>query len=228
MKAVIMAGGLGQRLRPFTYVTPKPLLPVNNMCSIEFLIKELKNYNVEEVFISVNYLKEKFDVCYSYEKKYGVKITLIEEEERMGTVGSLSLMKNFLDDNFIVLNGDLFTSINYKKMLNKFNKTAADAMICVKKEATTSPYGVVSYDENDQLIAITEKPTYFDWINAGIYLFSPGIISHIKKEYFDMPDLLRTLKKENKKIIIFDIGEKWLDIGKVEDYEEASTIINNW
>ena len=113
-------------------------------------------------------------------------------------------------------------------MLNKFNKTAADAMICVKKEATTSPYGVVSYDENDQLIAITEKPTYFDWINAGIYLFSPGIISHIKKEYFDMPDLLRTLKKENKKIIIFDIGEKWLDIGKVEDYEEASTIINNW
>ncbi len=223
-----MAGGLGQRLRPFTYITPKPLLPVNDMCSIEFLVKELSNYNIDDIFISVNYLKEKFDVCYSYEKKYGVNITLIEEQDRMGTVGSLSLMKDFLDDNFILLNGDLFTSIDYTKMLGKFKDTQADLLICVKKEATTSPYGIVNFNANDQLISITEKPTSYNWINAGIYLFHPGVTNFIKKEYFDMPDLLSILKKENKKLLTFDLGEKWLDIGKVEDYEKASKIIQDW
>ncbi len=223
-----MAGGLGQRLRPFTYITPKPLLPVNDMCSIEFLVRELKNYNINDIFISVNYLKEKFDVCYSYKKKYGVNITLIEEQKRMGTVGSLSLMKDLLDDNFILLNGDLFTSIDYTKMLSKFNEAKADLVICIKKEATTSAYGIVNFDSNDQLISIIEKPTSHEWINAGTYLFHPEITNFIKKEYFDMPDLLSILKKENKKILTFDIGDKWLDIGKVDDYEKAAQIIQDW
>ncbi len=110
-----MAGGKGLRLRPFTYVAPKPLLGVNGINSIEFSIKNLKKNGVEDLFISINYLKEKFEVCKKYEKKYQVNITLIEEQKQMGTVGSLMLMRDHLNEEFIMINGDLFADVNYRK-----------------------------------------------------------------------------------------------------------------
>ena len=228
MKAVIMAGGKGVRLRPFTYVEPKPLLTVGSINPIEYSIKYLKKCGIDEIFISINYLKEKFEICHQYSKKHGIKITLIEEPKQMGTVGSISLMKNYLNDPFLLLNGDLFTQPPYKIMLDKFKKSNADILIGMKEEITNSPYGVMDFDKNNRVSKIIEKPARSEWINAGVYLINQKIINLIDKEYMDTPDLIKKVIASNGIVISFDIGPKWLDIGCLDDYENANSVLNEW
>lgn len=223
-----MAGGRGKRLRPFTYVEPKPLLPVGNINSIEYLIGHLKISGFDEIFISINYLKEKFSVCHEYSKKYDVHIKLIEETHDLGTVGSLSLMNNYLDEPFSLINGDLFTQPPYKQMLMKFKNENADMMIGMTAHETISPYGIVKFDENNRLLKIDEKPKRKEWINSGVYFLNPKTLKFLNNQYMDIHNFIEIIIQNNGSIITFDIGEKWLDIGCIDDYEKASKQIEDW
>ena len=228
MKAVIMAGGKGERLRPFTYVSPKPLLPVNETNSIEYSIRNLKDNGFDDFIISINYLKEKFSICKEYEEKYKINISFIEEENRMGTAGSLKLMKDQLDEAFLLLNGDLFTKIDYRRMYENFTNSDCDCLIGIKKQENKSPYGVVDFDVNFDVKDIQEKPTSYEWINAGVYMFKSESIDFIKNTYTDVTDLITLLRNKNKRVKVFDIGDKWIDIGKIEDYKNAEIMLKNW
>ena len=228
MKAVIMAGGMGVRLRPFTYVKPKPLLPVANISPIEYLIRDMKRHGFDEILISVNYLSEKFDICSKFEKKYDIPIKLIRENKKMGTIGSLSLMKDFLNDPFILINGDLFAEPPYKRMFKKYKATSASMVVGIKKYDYLSPYGVIAKNNDDSLIKIKEKPLRSDWISAGVYLLDPKKIDLITKIPMDIPIFIQNIQKKGDLVITCDIGEKWLDIGNIEDYEKAESTINGW
>lgn len=228
MKAVIMAGGRGERLRPFTYVLPKPLLPVNDTNSIENSIKNLKNCGIKDFLISVNYMKEKFSICQRYEKKHDVNILLFEEKQRMGTAGSLKLMQSELDQPFLMLNGDLFADVDYTEMQAKFMEHSCDCLVGVKKIETQSLYGVVDIRKDLALERMTEKPTKAEWINSGIYILKPEIIQMIQETFTDITDLLQRLISQNKSVYTFDIGERWIDIGKIEDYKKAEKTIKAW
>lgn len=228
MKAVIMAGGMGIRLRPFTYVQPKPLLPVANISPIEYLIRDMKRHGFDQILISVNYLSEKFDVCSRFEKKYGISVKLIRETKKMGTIGSLSLMRDFLDDPFILINGDLFTEPPYKRMLKSYEAKGASMVVGIKKHDYFSPYGVIVKNDDNTLIKITEKPLRTDWISAGVYLLDPKKIDLIKNTPMDIPTFIQNIQKEGDIVITCDIGEKWLDIGNIEDFEKAESTISDW
>ncbi|MDB3990733.1 sugar phosphate nucleotidyltransferase [Gammaproteobacteria bacterium] len=229
MKAIIMAGGKGTRLRPFTYVEPKPLLPVGKINPIEYLVKDLKENGVNEIIISINYLKEKFySPCEEYSKKYQVKIELIEEKSSMGTAGSLSLMKDLIREPFILINGDLFTNPPYKKMISRFNEEKSEILIGIKNLSSMSLYGVVTFNEDNIVERITEKPSYSEWINAGIYIINHNMLNFINKDFMTTPELVSKAMEMGKVVTSYDVGERWLDIGCLEDYEKAEQIINGW
>ena len=228
MKAVIMAGGRGERLRPFTYVVPKPLLPVYKTNAIENSIHNLSKHGFEEFIISVNYLKNKFDICYEYEKKFDVKIKLVEEPKRMGTAGSLRYMRDELKEPFLLQNGDLFADVNYTKMHKKFIEHDCDCLLGMKKIEFQSLYGILDIDEKFSLKQVIEKPTNTEWINSGIYILKPELIEMIEDKYTDITDLISELLNQRKSVFVFDIGDRWIDIGKIEDYKKVENIIKTW
>jgi len=228
MKAVIMAGGKGKRLRPFTYIKPKPLLPVGSINPIEYLIRDIKNSGFDEILMSVNYLKNEFNVCIEYSKKYDIQITLIEETKELGTVGSLSLMKEDLDKPFLMINGDLFVEPPYKQMHLALKNNKADMVIGITQKSSVSPYGVVSFDKNNRLLKIVEKPIIKDWINSGVYILHPRALKSLNNKYMDIHNFIDKIIQNNGTIITYDIGNKWLDIGNIDDYEKAIILLESW
>ncbi len=228
MKAVIMAGGKGERLRPFTYVVPKPLLPVYETNAIENSISMLSRHGFQEFLISVNYLKNKFDICLEYEKKFDINIKLVEEPKRMGTAGSLRYMRKDLEEPFLLQNGDLFADVDYTKMYNKFLEHQCDFLIGIKKIEVQSLYGVIDVNNDFSVKQVLEKPTTTQWINSGIYILKPDLIEMIRDEYTDITDLMSELLNQKRSIYTFDIGDRWIDIGKIEDYKKVENIIKTW
>ena len=225
---MIMAGGEGLRLRPFTYVLPKPLLPVGDISPLEYSIRYLKNTGFREILVSTNYLKEKFQVCVEYEQKYNIDIRQIDERIKMGTAGSLDLMRQYLDEPFAVLNGDLLAHPPYIPMFQSLEECDADIVIGIKKHITQIPYGTIRFNQDKDLCEITEKPILEHWINAGIYVLHPRVLDFVETEtYLDMPSLIDKIK-ERGQVRVHDIGDNWLDIGKVEDYEKADRILQTW
>lgn len=228
MKAVLMSGGKGVRLRPFTYVQPKPLLPVGPMCPVEYSFRYLKEFGVEEIIISINYLKEKFSICNEFSKKYNIPVRLVEEDQEMGTIGSLYLMKDMLDKPFIMLNGDLISEPPYKSMLSYFEEENATLLIGVKQHHEISQYGVIKFNKDGKFSEIVEKPKRKDWISTGIYIIDPSVINLMRGLPMDTPDLIKLLSERHKPILTYDIGEKWLDIGNLDDYDRAYGLIKGW
>ena len=181
------------------------------------------------VHIRADYLKEKFYTpCEEYSKKYRVNIKLIEEKSSMGTAGSLSLMKDIIREPFILINGDLFTNPPYKKMISRFYEEKSEILIGIKNLSSMSPYGVVTFNEDNIVERITEKPFHSEWINAGIYIINHNMLNFINKDFMTTPELVSKAMEMDKIVTTYDIGEKWLDIGCLEDYEKAEKIINGW
>lgn len=228
MKAVIMAGGRGERLRPFTYVVPKPLLPVNETNAIENSISKLSRHGFRDFLISVNYLKNKFDICLEYEKKFDISIKLVEEPKRMGTAGSLRYMREDLKEPFLLQNGDLFADVDYTKMYKKFLQYQCDCLVGMKKIEVQSLYGVIDVNDDFSVKQVVEKPTTTEWINSGIYILKPDLIEMIGDKYTDITDLISKLLDQKRSIYSFDIGDRWIDIGKIEDYKKVENIIKTW
>ena len=220
-RVILMAGGLGTRLRPLTEDTPKPMLKVGNKPILETIIRNFANHGFVNITISLNY---KGDIIKEYFKdgsELGVNIDYIEENTRLGTAGALSLLKNKPNEPFFVMNGDLLTDVNFSHLLDFHSYANANATMCVREYDYQIPYGVVETNE-DNITSIVEKPIKKFFVNAGIYILSPNIFEFIPKdEFFDMPTLFNILIEKQKKVLSFPIHEYWLDIGRMSDFEQA-------
>ena len=217
---IIMAGGLGKRLRPYTNNCPKPMLKIFGKPILEHIINNLASQGFKNITISVNYLANNIISHFGDGKKFDLKIDYIKEIKPLGTVGSLSLFKKKNTKPIFVINGDTLTNIDLSEMLNFHIKNKANATMASKVITNSNPYGVVQTKGID-IINFKEKPIDRIYINAGIYIFSQSTLKNLKKETKrDAPEFFLDLKKMNKKIIIFPAHEEWKEIGTLENFEK--------
>lgn len=223
---VIMAGGRGSRLAPLTDTIPKPLLEIGGKAIIEHNMDRLISYGVKNFWVSVNYLKEQIKSHFKNGNEQ-VNICYIEEEEPMGTIGSLSKMTTFESEHILITNSDILTNLDYEDFYLDFVKNDADiAMVTIPYEILI-PYGVVEYKDN-KILGIREKPTYTYYSNAGIYLMKKEIINNIpKQQFYNATDLIEQTIQNKGKVISYPFSGYWLDIGKPKDLNRAKLEINS-
>ena len=225
---VIMAGGKGTRLFPFTDVLPKPLIPINNKTIVELIIENYTKFNIKKFIISINFkskiLKAFFD---EINPKYNIKF--IEEKKPLGTAGSLSLLDKNIKGSFILCNCDILTKYNVKNFYNFHKKNNFDITILSSINNFKVPYGSIKFDENNNFNKIEEKPSYKNFINIGVYLLNTRILKFIKKDKFlHITDLINKSKKYNLKIGVYTIKEKsWKDIGQWDQFHKSVRLMNN-
>lgn len=221
---VIMAGGLGTRLHPLTETIPKPLLPVGGKPMLETIIHTFKEYGFTDFIISVNYKSDMIKSHFGDGKEFNVNIEYIDEDKRMGTAGSLSLMKEKLTAPFFVVNADLLTNINYNYMFQYHLAQGADVTMGTRQYEMQVPYGVI-HSRNQQILDIEEKPVSRYMVSGGIYILDPAVLCMIPQDsFYDMPTLFEKLIQKKKKLLSFSIRERdyWKDIGCIDDYECAN------
>ena len=220
---VLMAGGLGTRLRPLTVETPKPMLTVGSRPILETILDSFSRYGFRRFYFSVNYKAEKIREYFKDGSQYGVNISYLSEKDRLGTAGALSLLPQDISEPIIVMNGDLLTNVNFEQLLNYHLLANADATMCVREYSLQIPYGVVE-TEGARIQSIQEKPTQNFFVNAGIYVLSPNALQLIPQEsYFDMPQLFQSLVKNDLKACSFPITDYWMDIGQPHDFDQANS-----
>ena len=219
---VIMAGGMGRRLGKITNECPKPMLLVNNKPIIEHIIDRLRSHGFSKYYITVNYLKEKIQSYLGNGKNKGIDIQYIEEEQFLGTAGSLSLLEFDTKLPIIVLNGDVLSMVDFDELLHYFETSKTFGTVCAREHSINIPYGVIQADKND-VTKILEKPDHSCYVNAGIYVFNPAFKNFLDKGvYCDMPTLINELVKKKCKINYFPIHEYWLDVGIPETLTKAN------
>lgn len=224
MKAVILAGGLGTRLKPFTETIPKPLLPIGEKAILEIQIERLKKYGFDEIYLATNYKSEYIEGFFGDGSRYGVSLKISKETQRLGTAGPLSLLKKELDEPFIVMNGDILTLIDFKKMYDFALSRNCPLTIAIKKEITPFAFGNIKF-ENDFVTFIEEKPDLVHFILAGIYVMTPKVFDRIpESKYYGMDQLITQYLSENINVAKYEMSEYWLDIGRMNDYEQAQDI----
>ncbi len=220
-KVVLMVGGLGTRLYPLTKETPKPMLKVGDKPILETIVSRFADYGFVDIIMCVNYKAEMIQQHFGNGSKFGVKIEYVLEQDRMGTAGALSLLTTRPSEPFFVMNGDLLTNVNFESLLDYHQIHQATATMCVREYDFQVPYGVVKVEGN-QIQSIEEKPIHKFFVSAGIYMLSPETLEHIPhNEYFDMPTLFENLIAKKNSTISFPIHEYWLDIGRMNEYEQA-------
>ena len=219
---IIMAGGIGKRLRPYTDNCPKPMLLVHNKPIIEHIILNAKSEGFNKFFISINYLGTMIEEYFGKGENLGVEIDYIREKKPLGTSGALGLIDSKLNKDFIVTNGDVISDINYGDVLDFHCKNSSIATMAVRQHELHNPYGVVQLDGED-IVGFEEKPVARSNINAGIYALSPKVIDFIEKNvYSDMPNLFENLRLQKKPIKAYFTHENWIDIGRPRDLNEAN------
>ena len=218
---LIMAGGLGTRLRPLTNNTPKPLLHVGNKPILEIILDNFIESGFSDFYISVNYKAEMIEDYFKDGSDRGISIKYLKEKKRLGTAGALSLIDNRPDQPIIVMNGDLLTKVDFQKLLEFHESNRFSATMCVREYVCKIPFGVVRAN-NCQLEALQEKPTQKMFVNAGIYTLNPTILKMVPPNtYIDMPELFSSILEKGQKPGVFPIREYWLDIGRLNEYEKA-------
>jgi NDP-mannose synthase len=222
--AIILSGGLGTRLRPFTEVIPKPLLPIGEKAVLEIQIEHLKANGFTHVFLATNYKSAYIENFFGDGSKYGVKLTISKEDKPLGTAGPVKLVKEQLTEPFLVMNGDILTQLPYRKLYEFACKQDSLLTICTKEIVTPFQFGNI-HTEGDFVTGIEEKPDFRTNILAGIYIFKPGILDIIPDDtYYGMDTLIKDMIARELPITHFPIEEYWLDIGQVKDYEKAQEI----
>ncbi|HVP37026.1 MAG TPA: sugar phosphate nucleotidyltransferase [Terriglobales bacterium] len=220
-RVVILAGGEGRRLNPYTIVLPKPLMPVSNLPILEIIIKQLRRYQLTDITLAVGYLGNLIQTFFGDGKRFGVKIKYSFEEKPLGTMGPLSLIPG-LKKTFMVMNGDLLTNLDYRKLAKYHQSRKTIVTIAVQKREIETDYGVLEYNKNHELTKYREKPKLPYQVSMGIYIFEPEILDYIpKNKKFDFPELMNLLLKKGEKVSVYPSSDFWLDIGRHEDYKRA-------
>jgi dTDP-glucose pyrophosphorylase/predicted transcriptional regulator len=219
---VLMAGGLGSRLRPLTNDCPKPMLKVGGKPLLETILENFIEHGFCHFYISVNYMSEVVKSHFGDGSRWGVDICYLHEDQRLGTAGALSLLPEKNNGPLIVMNGDLLTKVNFRQLLEFHSEHNAHATMCVREYDFQVPYGVVKI-ENHRITGIDEKPTQRFFVNAGIYVLDSQALDLIfPNTFFDMPSLFEKLIEQQKETVVFPIREYWLDIGHMADFDRAN------
>ncbi len=219
---VLMAGGLGQRLRPMTDHLPKPLLEVGRKPLLETILESFVGYNFNRFFISVNYMADRVKEYIGDGDRWGVDIVYLEEDNSLGTAGSLSLIQEEIEHPLIVMNADVLTKTNFSQLLAFHSEHGAQATMCVREFEFQVPYGVVDIGHG-KITRLIEKPSKTYYVNAGIYVLEPTVLSIIEKgSPLNMTDLFQMLIDQGDFPAAFPVREYWLDIGQYEDYRRAN------
>jgi dTDP-glucose pyrophosphorylase len=219
--AVLMAGGKGQRLKPLTDVTPKPLLKVGNKAIMEHNVDRLALYGIDDFWFSVKYLGEQIETYFGDGKEKNININYVWEDAPLGTIGAVSKIDNFQHDYILISNSDLLTNLDYEHFYLDFIDKNADLAVVSIPYQVNIPYAVLeTIDHNVK--SFKEKPTYTYYSNGGIYLIKKSALNYLPKNtFFNATDLMEKLIKENKKVISYPLAGYWLDVGKHEDFEKA-------
>jgi NDP-sugar pyrophosphorylase family protein len=221
MQAVILAGGKGTRLKPYTTILPKPLVPVGDLPILDIIIRQLRYYNIKDIIISTGYLAELIEAYFGKGEKWGVRISYLREDKSLGTAGAIKNIKN-LNDNFIVMNGDTLTDLDYKKLFNfHFQHKAAASIGAVRREVVVD-FGVLHIGGNNRLMRYLEKPKRFDYVSMGVNVLNKRCQKYIRSgEFLGFPDLISRMQKKGEKIYCFKNESYWLDIGRIDDFQRA-------
>lgn len=224
--AVLMAGGKGERLRPLTEKTPKPLLPVGGKAIIDHNIDRLISNGVKHINVTVNYLGEQLEDHFS-EPRGEVKVQTVREPKFLGTIGSIKFVKEFHNDTVLVMNSDLFTNINYEDFYLHFKEHNAEMSVAAVPYTVSVPYGIFDLEGRD-IQGLIEKPTYNYYANAGLYLIKRRALDEIPDDtFFNATDLIEKLIAEGKKVIRFPLNGTWIDIGNPQEYQKANELIKH-
>jgi len=218
--AVIMAGGIGSRLRPLTDSVPKPMLPVGDRPLLERTVERLRRAGIQEVRVTTHYLGDRITNHFGDGRAFGVHIEYLPEERPLGTAGALAKLRD-IQSPLLVINGDILTGVDFQAMLAYHQEYRAAATVGVRQVELQVPYGVVECT-GPQIRRLSEKPVEKLLVNAGIYLLEPSVLAFIPdNERFDMTDLIQRLLEEGRTVVSFPIVEYWIDIGQPADYERA-------
>lgn len=224
--AVLMAGGKGERLRPLTEKTPKPLIKVGDKCIIDYNIDSLISYGIKNISVTVNYLGEQLEEHFK-EKRDGIKINTVKEPKYLGTIGSIKFVETFYNDTILVMNSDLFTNIDYEDFYLHFKEHEADMSVAAVPYVVKVPYGVFNL-EGRNIKGVTEKPTISYYANAGIYLIKKELLKRIpENEFYNATDFMSNLISNNHKVIRYPISGYWIDIGQHDELERAKEIVKH-
>lgn len=227
MKAVILCGGEGTRLRPYTYTVPKPMLWLGSRHILEYSIEHLKNSGIKDIILSVGYLKEQIMGHFGDGKEFGVNIEYFVEDEALSTAGAIYPHKGKFKETFLVFMGDHVTNINIKKFLKAHKETGAIATIAAKKQKVSLEYGIIESEDEKIITGFREKPVIHYLINTGMYLLEPEVLKHIKpKEDFARHVFPRLLESKEKLGVYKFSREYWIDIGRVKDYERMRELFS--
>ncbi len=223
--AVLMAGGKGERLRPMTLTTPKPLLPVGDKPIIDYNIENLLKNGIEHINVTVNYLKEQIEEHFSIPRKNGIMVQCVREPEYLGTIGSVKFVQQWHNDTVLVMNSDLFTNIDLEDFFLHFKENDADMSIAAVPYSVNIPYGIFEIEGRRNVKGIKEKPSYHYYANAGIYMIKRKALEMIPdNKYFDATDFMSLLIEHNKRVIRYPLAGYWIDIGKPEDFKKVQDL----
>jgi NDP-sugar pyrophosphorylase family protein len=222
MKAIILAGGKGTRLAPYTAVFPKPLMPVDGIPILEVIVKQLAHFRIEEIILTVSQQSEALLSAYFGDgSRYGVAICYSREGKPLGTAGPLSLISN-LPETFLVMNGDILSTLDYQKLIKFHKRQKGVVTIAMSQKKVPLELGVMEFNRSYRLTRYVEKPTLSYSVSMGIYVFEKRVLEWIPSgRYLDFPELIQKLLRDKKRVACYPSNDFWLDIGRHEDYEEA-------
>jgi NDP-mannose synthase len=228
MQALILAGGKGTRLRPYTTVLPKPLMPVGDYPILEIIFRQLKHAGVTDIILAVGYMSQLFQAFFQDGSRYGLNVTYSFEETPLGTAGPIALALDQLDEDFLVLNGDLLTTLNYRNLFTFHTERHAAATIGLYRREVQIDFGVIECDADDQLVQYREKPVFDFSVSMGVNVLCKRIVKPYLKvgEYLDIPDLMMRLRADGQAVLCYQEPCYWLDIGRVDDYQTATEIFS--
>lgn len=222
VRVVILAGGKGTRLKPYTTVFPKPLMPIGDMPILEVVLRQLRSFGFRKITLSVNHLANLIQTFFSDGSDLGLDITYCTEDKPLGTAGSLSLVEN-VTDTFLVMNGDLLTTLDYAAMVKNHIESKATATIGAFPRRVKIDFGVLEINEQGHLADYHEKPQYEYLVSMGVNVFDKSALDFIPKaKYLDIPTLMMSLKSAGKTVATYRSDCQWLDIGRPDDYEVAA------
>ena len=222
MKSIVLAGGKGTRLAPYTKILPKPLMPVGDMPILEIMLRQMKKAGIDEVILTVGHLAELLHAFFQNGERLGLHIDYSYEEQPLGTAGPLALVADRLTETFLVTNGDVLTMLNLRELLDYHSQNGAAATIAMHKRQVKIDLGVLQFNGSYELTGYLEKPAYDFHVSMGIYVFEPRVLKYIPcNQYLDFPDLVLALIENGERVIGYPFEGYWQDLGRPDDYEQA-------
>jgi len=220
-KAIILSGGLGTRLKPFTNAIPKPLLPIGEKAILEIQVERLVKFGFTEITLATNYKTDYIEKFFGDGSRYGARLTVSKEDIPLGTAGPLKLLEDTLQEPFLVMNGDVLSLVDFNALYDF--AMMQDSMLTVGIKQIIMPYAFGNiFFEGDTVTGIEEKPDLLTYALAGIYMLRPEVLLYIPpNEYYGMDKLIQFMLKNNKRVSKYEIAEYWLDVGRMDDYEKA-------